>query len=339
MRSSRPPHRPTGRHAYARRRATHATPRRGRRRRASARTRPERLARRSAGALGRRSGRGRLPGPGMELHELTRPTHRPRGSVLRPDHGPRSVPTAEATVLRVRLHSALSSSSPPPRSGARPPRDHRAERPDSSSALVYAAGQQGVPALTAATSVRNVYAAAGIASPIVLVAGILGMTTEYRYQTITPDVPVTPCRAGSSPPAADARSLSVWLDRGRSPLIAQLVAALLALRPRHHAPIAASTVLQISGGALLGYALYAVVGVSVGALVRSQVAAILGALLWSLVIENVCWPSWFAPGHRPFTAERRRPGRSCTRRQQRGRRQRAPLARGGGDRRAATLGR
>ena len=38
------------------------------------------------------------------------------------------------------------------------------------------------------------------------------------------------------------------------------------------------TLLQIAAGTVLGYALYAVLGVSVGALVRSQVAAVLCAL-------------------------------------------------------------
>lgn len=151
-------------------------------------------------------------------------------------------------------------------------------------ALVYAAGQQGVPALTAATSVRNVYAAAGIASPIVLVAGILGMTTEYRYQTVTPTFLVTPRRSRVLTAKLLVHAALGLLIGLVCSLVSGLMATLL-LSFKTHAPIAASTVLQISGGALLGYALYAVVGVSVGALVRSQVAAILGALLWSLVIE------------------------------------------------------
>jgi ABC-2 type transport system permease protein len=151
-------------------------------------------------------------------------------------------------------------------------------------ALIFAAGQQGVPSLTAATTVRNVYASAGAASPIVLVVGILGMTTEYRFMTVTSTFLVTP-RRGRVLTAKLVVHALFGLVIG---VVCALVSAVLAstlLTFKTHAPISASTVVQISGGTLLGYALYAVVGVSVGALVRSQIAAILGALLWALVIE------------------------------------------------------
>ena len=151
-------------------------------------------------------------------------------------------------------------------------------------ALVFAAGQQGVPALTDLNSVRNVYASAGAASPVVLVAGILGMTTEYRFMTVTSTFLVTP-RRGRVLTAKLVVHAGLGLVIG---LVCSIVAAALAtglLTLKTHAAISASTVLQISGGTLLGYALYAVVGVSVGALVRNQVAAIIGALLWALVVE------------------------------------------------------
>jgi ABC-2 type transport system permease protein len=40
-------------------------------------------------------------------------------------------------------------------------------------------------------------------------------------------------------------------------------------------------------GVLVGAPLYGVLGVGVGALVRNQVAAIVGALAWILVVENL----------------------------------------------------
>jgi ABC-2 type transport system permease protein len=153
-------------------------------------------------------------------------------------------------------------------------------------ALVFAAGQPGVPALTSAATVRDVYASAGAASPIVLVAGILGMTTEYRFMTVTPTFLVTPRRG-----RVLAAKLAVHAGFGLliglvcASVSATLVTALLSRRP--HATVRAGTVLQISGGTLLGYALFAVVGVSVGALVRNQIAAIIGGLLWTLVVEGL----------------------------------------------------
>jgi ABC-2 type transport system permease protein len=151
-------------------------------------------------------------------------------------------------------------------------------------ALVFAAGQQGVPGLDVASSVRNVYASAGAASPIVLVAGILGMTTEYRFMTVTPTFLATP-RRGRVLTAKLLVHAAFGLVIGVVCVLVSvaLAAGLLSFKP--HAAVGAATVLQISLGTLLGYALYAVLGVSVGALVRNQIAAILGGLLWALVIE------------------------------------------------------
>ncbi len=38
---------------------------------------------------------------------------------------------------------------------------------------------------------------------------------------------------------------------------------------------------------MLGYAIYAAVGVCVGALVRNQIAAVVGALLWTVLAESL----------------------------------------------------
>jgi ABC-2 type transport system permease protein len=153
-------------------------------------------------------------------------------------------------------------------------------------ALIFAAGQPGVPALTVASSVRDVYASAGAAFPIVLVAGILGMTTEYRFMTVTPTFLVTP-RRGRVLAAKLIVHAGFGLVMGLvcAVVAAGLATALIGLKP--HAQLGTVTIVQICGGTLLGYALFAVVGVAVGALVRDQIAAIIGGLLWTLVVEGL----------------------------------------------------
>ena len=144
-------------------------------------------------------------------------------------------------------------------------------------ALVFAAGQPGVPSLADPSTVRTIYAAAGTASPLVLCIGILGMTTEYRHQTVTPTFLVTPRRS-----RVLAAKLVVHAAVGLLVAVACVVAtwrwppadpgAALARHRRRRDDRAGA-----AGGALLGYAIYAAVGVCVGALVRNQVAAIVGA--------------------------------------------------------------
>ena len=153
-------------------------------------------------------------------------------------------------------------------------------------ALVFTAGQPGVPSLAVASTVRGVYASAGAASPIVLVAGILGMTTEYRFMTVTPTFLVTPRRGRVlAAKLAVHAAFGLVIGLACSLVSAAVATALLGLRP--HAEVDPATVMQISLATLLGYALFAVVGVSVGALVRNQIAAIIGALLWTLVVEGL----------------------------------------------------
>jgi hypothetical protein len=151
-------------------------------------------------------------------------------------------------------------------------------------ALFFTAGQPQVPSLAVASSVRNLYASAGAASPFVLVLGILGMTTEYRFMTVTTTFLVTPRRGRVLAAKLAAHAvLGALVGVGCAVLGTGLAAVLLTFKA--HAAISAGTLLQIAAGTVLGYALYAVLGVSVGALVRSQVAAVLCALLWVFVIE------------------------------------------------------
>jgi hypothetical protein len=153
-------------------------------------------------------------------------------------------------------------------------------------ALVFAAGQPGVPALSDPATVRTIYASSGVASALVLVIGVLGMTTEYRHQTVTPTFLVTPRRAR----VLEAKLVvhaGVGLLVGMVCAVVAVGLATALLTLRDHATIGVGSVLQVEGGALLGYTIYAAVGVCVGALIRNQVAAIVGALLWTALVESL----------------------------------------------------
>ena len=152
------------------------------------------------------------------------------------------------------------------------------------AALVFFSGQQGAPPLTEPSVARAVYASAGAGSVIVLVLGILGMTTEYRHMTITSTLLATP-RRGRVMVAKSAVFAVVGVIEGVIACVVGIGLAALLLPLKDHAPVDGSTIAAIAGGTLLAFAIYGILGISVGALIRNQIAAIIAALVWVLLVE------------------------------------------------------
>lgn len=114
---------------------------------------------------------------------------------------------------------------------------------------------------------------------IVLVIGILCITNEFRHGTITPTLLVTPNRV-ELVLAKLVASVLVGLAIGLVSIC--IIAAVVALAGGD----TTGTGSVILGGTLLG-ALYAALGVGVGAVVRNQVGAIIGALVYLFVLESL----------------------------------------------------
>lgn len=134
---------------------------------------------------------------------------------------------------------------------------------------------------------RNVLsAAASSGGLIVLILGIVAMTGEYRHQTVTQTFLVSPVRG-----RVVAAKLATYALVG---LVVALVAGALTLmiglpwlaaegvRPRPLQDIG-----LVLAGTTAGTVLYGILGVAVGALVRSQTAALVLVLAWSLLLETV----------------------------------------------------
>ena len=133
-------------------------------------------------------------------------------------------------------------------------------------------------------------------------AGIMLITSEYRYGTIRPTFLFTPRRS---------RVLAAKLAAGLLAGLAFGVAgqalgfgigiAILDARGIPYAPGTGATALLL-GGPLAASALWGAIGVGLGAILRSQVGAIIALLAWGFVVENLLFafvPSVgrFAPAH------------------------------------------
>jgi hypothetical protein len=159
-------------------------------------------------------------------------------------------------------------------------------------ALVAAGLFPGVPTsplgslLLEPSYITTLLGQAGTAATFVLVLGIIAMTGEYRHMTITSTFLSTPRRG-----QVLAAKMALYAILGA--LVAVVTVAIVTavtivtLIPLEHAPLTASAVGVVFRGALLGFVLYAVLGVSLGALIRSQIAAIIIALIWVLLVESL----------------------------------------------------
>lgn len=141
--------------------------------------------------------------------------------------------------------------------------------------------------VTSDNDVYNVFTSSGTAYVVVFVLGVLGVTTEYRYQTITPTVLTTPSRWT----LVTAKMIAYALLGALYALvcvIVQLAVALPWLSTKH---ISVSLTQKHIPAALLGVflvvALFGIVGLGIGALLRNQIVAVSVGVIFLLVIQNV----------------------------------------------------
>lgn len=127
-----------------------------------------------------------------------------------------------------------------------------------------------------------------------LILGIRAMTDEFHYGTVVFSAVTTRSRARlvtakATVAAAAAATLAVLAQATMASLALALTGRSLIPPSTHLNSSLQVTVTDWAAMAGLGVAsaLWAAIGVGVGALVRQQVAAIVGAIIWVLVVENL----------------------------------------------------
>lgn len=131
--------------------------------------------------------------------------------------------------------------------------------------------------------------AAGFAALLAIILGITAVTTEFRHGTITPTLLAAPVRER----VLAAKAVAVTLISLLFDVIALAVIAAVALiwLPIVGADLhlGSGEVGQLAAQTLLGAVLWGLMGVAVGSLVQSQVAALVGTLIWIFVAESLLW--------------------------------------------------
>lgn len=158
------------------------------------------------------------------------------------------------------------------------------------------------PNLVTAEDQRGVLSVGSLAGVFSALAGIMLVTSEYRYGTIRPTFLFTPKRSHVL-----AAKLAAGLLAG---LVFGIVAEGLGFAVGYAALAGRGIHLILTGnqitllllGTFAGTALWGAIGVGLGAILRSQVGAIIALLAWGFVAENLLFafvPSAgrFAPVH------------------------------------------
>jgi ABC-2 type transport system permease protein len=125
----------------------------------------------------------------------------------------------------------------------------------------------------------------GLVQIFALVLGILSVATEFRHGTVTPSLLAVPDRSRLVlAKLATALAAGALLGLVATALCAAIVLPILSSRD---IPTDAETgeVIRLIAGNGAASALYAAIGIGLGALIRNQVGAIIGALGWLFLIE------------------------------------------------------
>ena len=138
-----------------------------------------------------------------------------------------------------------------------------------------------------ADKVPDLFASSSTAYIMVFVLGVLGVTTEFRYQTITPTVLQTPSRWA----IVTAKMITYAVLGILYALVAVLTQVAIAV------PWLSSKHVTVDFGnsdvrhAVLGVfgvvALFGIVGLGIGALLRNQIVAVVVGVVFLLVVENI----------------------------------------------------
>ena len=147
-------------------------------------------------------------------------------------------------------------------------------------------GQPGLPAVGTSQYEDLVLSVGANASVLLLILGIIGMTQEYRHRTATPTFLTTPRRWRVVVGKLLAYAL-VAVPFAVLILAVNVVVVLIYAGARGDAPALDSDNLGTLGSSGLVLVIFAVIGVGLGALLRNQVGAIVGSLVYLYVVEPI----------------------------------------------------
>ena len=127
----------------------------------------------------------------------------------------------------------------------------------------------------------------GIASLLAIILGITIVTTEFRHGTITPTLLATPGRESVLLGKALAGVLVALFFAVLAFVVVVAIASIWVSIDGGELALAESDVLERAGQTFLGVVLWLLMGLAIGSVVHSQVAALVGTLVWLFLVETL----------------------------------------------------
>jgi ABC-2 type transport system permease protein len=146
--------------------------------------------------------------------------------------------------------------------------------------------ESGLPGVGTPEFEQVALAQATNATVLLLILGIIGMTQEYRHRTATPTFLTTPRRWE----VVVAKLLAYTLVAVPYALVligVNLLVVGIYAGARGAAPSLTADNVEVLATSGLALVIYALIGVGLGALLRNQVGAIVGGLVYLFVVEPV----------------------------------------------------
>ncbi len=127
----------------------------------------------------------------------------------------------------------------------------------------------------------------GITSLLAIILGITMVTTEFRHGTITPTLLATPGRERVLAGKAVAGVLIAVFFVVLAFVVIGAVAAVFVAIDGGELQLADADVAERALEMLVGVVLWLLLGVAIGTVVQSQVAALVGTLVWIFLVETL----------------------------------------------------
>jgi hypothetical protein len=145
---------------------------------------------------------------------------------------------------------------------------------------------QALPGVGTSAYEQAAFGVSANATVLLLILGIIGMTQEYRHRTATPTFLVSPRRGRVVVAKLLAYALAA-VPIGLLVVATDVLVVEIYAGARGTAPSLSGDNLRVLAGAWAALVIYAVIGVGVGALLRNQVGAIVGSLVYLFVVEGI----------------------------------------------------